>query len=428
MKDKKRRVVMTILRLIVAVVMIVAFAGSSLAAEIKFPTLSYEGEELTKIKEWEKTWVGKKVSLENVDQVKDLLVEPIYFIMKNPKDFGAPDIWFEVVPYRPYNISKGTIEAVNKYSPQAKLDNDRWLVDYGKIAGFPFPNTKENGDEMAWNFDANTKGDSHKETAYPAAVVDAKSKLERTAGHIRWELYWTGRCDLPPTPAVEKNPKDIRRTFFMRMTDPADFRDTTMFEVIYNTKGRDEDLWVYTAMFRRIRKVSTKQRTDMIDGNDMIYDDQDGWYTHMTHNTYKYIGRKEILTPRHQDYKKLTRIQGQVFSSGLQRERINTYMLEVKNEDPYYIYSRQIWYLDPENWQMDVKQMYDREGRLWKVWEPYYEEVPGYGGTKASAIIADVIVDLFRKHGGTSIRVNEFTGRPIPEEIFRVQNMQKFGY
>jgi len=427
MKGERRNSLITMLRLVMAVAVIVAFAGSSIAAEIKFPTPCYEGEELAKVREWEKTWVGKKVSLDNVDQVKDLLIEPVYMIMKNPKDFGAPEIWFEVVPYRPYNVSKGVIENTHKYAPGAKLDKERWLTNYGKMSGYPFPNT-ENGDEMAWNFDAFTKGDSHKETAYPAAVVDCKSKLERVAGHIRWELYWTGRCDLPPTPAVEKNPKDIRRTFFMRMTDPADFRDTTMFEVIYNPKDRDEDLWIYTAMFRRIRRVAVKQRTDMIDGTDMVYDDQDGWYTHMTHNTYKYIGRKEILTPRHQDVKKPNRITGQVFSSGLQRERINTYILEVKNEDPYYIYSKQFWYLDPENWQMESKVMYDKEGRLWKVFEMYYGEVPGYGDTKSSTILCDVIVDLFRKHGGVSNRTNEFTGKPIPEEIFRVQNMQKFGY
>jgi len=423
----KMRSVTAALKILLGVMMIVAFAQSSFSAEIKFPTLSYEGEELAKVKEWEKTWVGKKVSLENVDQVKDLLIEPVYMIMKNPNDFGAPDIWFEVVPYRPYEISKGVIEMTQKYAPEAKLDKNRWLINYGKMAGYPFPNT-ENADEMAWNFDAFTRGDSHKETAYPAAVVDCKTKLERVAGHIRWELYWTGRCDLPPRPAVEKNPKDIRRSFFMRMTDPPDFRDTSMLEIIYNTKDRAEDLWIYTAMFRRIRRVSVKQRTDMIDGNDMIYDDQDGWYTHVTHNNYKYVGRKEILTPRHQDVKKVNRIKGQVYFSGLQRERVNTYVLEVKHTDPYYIYSKQIWYLDPENWQMNVKSMYDKEGRLWKLLEFYYDEVRGHAGSKTSTFIADVIVDLTRKHGGVSIRINEFTGKLIPENIFSIQNMQKFAY
>ena len=103
-------------------------------------------------------------------------------------------------------------------------------------------------------------------------------------------------------------------------------------------------------------------------------------------------------------------------------------MLEVKHEDPSYVYSKQVWYLDPETWQMDVKTMYDREGRLWKVMDVFYDEVSGYGGAKVATIIADTTADIIRKHAGTSIRTNEFTGKPIPEGIFTVGNMQKFSY
>ena len=54
--------------------------SSSSAQGVKFPTPSYEGEELTKVREWEKTWVGKKVSTANIDQVKDLLPDGIYHL------------------------------------------------------------------------------------------------------------------------------------------------------------------------------------------------------------------------------------------------------------------------------------------------------------------------------------------------------------
>ncbi len=43
----------------------------SRAADVTFPTFSYNDQELAKVKEWEKTWVGKKVTSENVDQVKN---------------------------------------------------------------------------------------------------------------------------------------------------------------------------------------------------------------------------------------------------------------------------------------------------------------------------------------------------------------------
>ena len=54
-------------------------------------------------------------------------------------------------------------------------------------------------------------------------------------------------------------------------------------------------------MFRRIRRYTTKQRSDMIDGTDLIYDDNNGWYTHINLNQYKLIGQKDMLVSRHQE-------------------------------------------------------------------------------------------------------------------------------
>ena len=77
------------------------------AGEITYPTFSYNDQELAKVREWEKTWVGKKVTTETIDQVKDFLSEPVYKAMKDPKVVGVDSLWFEVVPYRPYTVTKG---------------------------------------------------------------------------------------------------------------------------------------------------------------------------------------------------------------------------------------------------------------------------------------------------------------------------------
>ena len=80
----------------------------------------------------------------------------------------------------------------------------------------------------------------------------------------------------------------------------------------------------------------------------MIYDDHDGWYTSPTRNTYKALGRADLLVSRHEDQKGLQRITGQGFWNGVQRERVNNWVVEVVSKDKDYIYSKQIWYLDPE--------------------------------------------------------------------------------
>lgn len=398
------------------------------SGEVIFPTPSYEGEELQKVRQWEKTWAGKKVTTENVDQVKEFLHEAVYKAMKEPTIFGAKSLWFEVVPYRPYQISKGKIEATKKYAPTSKIDENEMLAGYGEVAGTPFPQPKT-GLEMAWNFDGNTRGDSVHEILV-GEVIDCRSRKERKTEQHRWDMYWIGRCDVPPVPKIpdEKNRKGLARSFFQRHAQPADFVDTTMLEVKYIDFKRPEDLWVYTAMFRRIRRYATSQRTDTIDGTDMVYDDHDGWYTHIIHNTYSYKGRADLLYPRHHDNSKQQRITGQGFWSGIQRERINHWVVEVKNKDKDYIYSKQIWYLDPETWQMNFKVMYNRQGQLWKLFEQLYNEYPSYGGEKTAFFSGDHIVDFIRRHGSADRRIVKEIGIDIPLTLYRTKSLKERSY
>jgi len=401
---------------------------AAIAAEVSFPTPCYEGEELAQVRAWEKTWTGKKIDGENVDQIKDFVHEAVYRAVKEPDLFGAESIWFEIVPYRSFQVSKGMVEATKKYAPASRLDEKENLVGYGDTAGIPFPRPK-NGAELAWNFDSNSKGDSH-HLFHTGSVVDCRTKHEREAGHLRWELRWTGRYDVPPVPKFDDkdNPRGITLSFFQRHTAPADFVDTTMLELKYKDTHRETDLWVYTAMFRRIRRYATSQRTDTIDGTDMIYDDQDGWYTHPTHNTYKAMGRADLLFARHQDVKTLERIKGQGFWSGVQRERVNHWAVEVINKDKNYIYSKQIWYLDPEDWQMNFKVMYNRQGELWKMYEMFTNEYPSYGGEKTAIFNGEHVVDFIRRHGSPGAREMKGVGIDLPPDMFQVKSLKKRSY
>jgi len=398
------------------------------AGEVTFPTLSYEGEELAKVREWEKAWAGKKVATENADQVKDFLHEAVYNALKNPGVFGAESLWFTVVPYRPYAVSPGMIAATKKYAPASKLDNDGMLAGYGDVAGIPFPQPKT-GLEMAWNFDGNTKGDSHQEVGR-GDVVNCKQKTERNAGLLRWELYWAGRVDSEPLPRIpeEENERGIARSWFQRHTAPVDFVDTTILELKYLDHTKLEDVWVYTVMFRRIRRYTASQRTDSIDGTDMIYDDQDGWYTHVIHNTYDNKGRADLLVARHQDAKQLQRIKGQGFWNGVQRERVNHWVVEVQNKEKGYLYSKQIWYLDPETWQMNFKVMYNRKGELWKMYELFYDEYPNASGGKTSLFSAEHVVDFIRHHGSPTIREMKNVGAYIRPDYFQTKSLKDKSY
>ncbi len=437
MKAKKSRIFHVSRYAVPALVLILLGGVSSPAKEIKFPIPSYEGEELAKVREWEKTWVGKKVTTAEIDQVKDLLPEAVYTIMTNPKEFGAAgDLWFTVVPYREYQVSPGLIEATKQYAPTAQFDAKMALADYGKTAGIPFPQLDVSdpvlaGTQAAWNFDGYTHGDGTYLNQHPCSIVDCRTRLERAAGQIRWMMYWSGRTDVAPKPDLPKNDRRIHRTFFQRNTAPPDFADTTILEIKYQDTTRDCDLYVYTAMFRRIRRYSTSQRSDMVDGTDLIFDDNQGWYTHMNINKYKLIGQKDMLVCRHleEPYKTLSRVTGQGVWDGVPRERTKCWVVEAVNRDPNYIYSKRVWYLDPENWQMNEQEMYDRQGRLWKLLEQFYCEykmVEAEG--MATHVNGEQTIDLIRRHGSAAQYEIYKVGTTLDPKIFTVSNLQQLSY
>ena len=53
-----------------------------LAADINFPVACYQGDELAKLREWEKTYAGKKITAANVDEVKEFLPESSLMTLK----------------------------------------------------------------------------------------------------------------------------------------------------------------------------------------------------------------------------------------------------------------------------------------------------------------------------------------------------------
>ena len=308
-------------------------------------------------------------------------------------------------------------------------------MNYGEVAGIPFPQPDLSdpvlaGTQMAWNFDSFTHGDSSYICGKPYDIVDCRSGLERSSGQLRWEMYWAGRTDVPPKPELPKNKRGIHRTFFQRHSDPPEIADTGVLEVKYKDTTRECDLWIYTSMMRRIRRYTGKQRGDMIYGTGLIFDDHNGWYNHINLNTYKFIGQKDLLLWRRQDdsYQKLTRKTGQGFWNGVQRERVKCWVVEAVNKNPNYMYSKRIWCLDPENWQMNAQIMYDKQGRLWKLMEWGWEEFPGYGGELVSNYNCEHTVDLIARRGSLGQAKISKVGVEFPRRMFSVTALQQKTY
>ena len=163
------------------------------------------------------------------------------------------------------------------------------------------------------------------------------------------KLFFIHRTDVEPIPKIEKNPKGIHHGLFMHLYDPPESKNSRFFNVRYIDPTKGDDGYMFHTPFRRMQRMGAATRTDTIDGSDWIFDDADQWDGQVLRNTYKYIGKKELLCSRRDDVEKWKRIEGQVMSTGLRRERLNLYVVEVRNRDPSYLYEKRVWYVDPES-------------------------------------------------------------------------------
>jgi hypothetical protein len=402
------------------------FLPMSVSAEVVYPVPSYDNEALTEVREWEKTWAGKKIDKTNIDQVAEYIPESFVSVYKDPEKWGAPadNSYFMIKAYEQFVDTKGMIDATKKYSSLVKMNADGWIENYADLAGVPFPAPKT-GLELAWNFDFNTHGDSNHYENYGPVITPGES-IERSTQTERWELYYVHRVDVQPLPKYEKNKKGIHRGMFQHMYKPPESNNTRFFNLRYIDPEKEDDGYMYYAPFRRIRRISVGQRTDTIDGSDFIYDDEYGWDGHILRNTYKLIGRKDLLCCRRADIPRFERIPGQAVPNNVVRERINTYVVEVKSKDPNYIYSKRIWYLDPETYLVTWTEIYDDLGKFWKCFEVLNTEFPTKAGGTKMVPAGYLTVDFQRTHAANLLSIYKEIGlEKVDTSMFTISNLQK---
>jgi hypothetical protein len=396
------------------------------AEEVDFPVSAYMPQELEKVREWEKTWTGKKVDISNIDQVAEFLPRNYVEAFKDPEKWNAPEggNFFYIGAYEKVNPLPGEIEATKKYAPLVKTDDNGVILNYAEIAGVPFPQPKT-GLEVAYNMDCNSRGDTfHYRQKSPS--INPRTKTDRFSDQEYWRYWYIHRCSLDPKPAVPKNSKGYHHAYLMHMYQPPEMLNTRMMTMRHIEHGKEDKQYLYYAQFRRIRRLSTTERENNIDGADIIYDDGNMWDGHIGRNTYKLIGKKEFLVSRHQDMKKVTRQTGQGIADGLTRERCNLYEVEVKNINPDYIYSKRTWYIDPETNYIVWQEIWDKLGRYWKCYELVTADMPTELGQTKSIFVSYMNLDLQRNHAGMSvINVKGLATEKVKTNLYTLSNLQK---
>jgi hypothetical protein len=416
------------LSLLLTVALALAVVCNGWAGKADFPTPSYNKEELAKVREWEKTWGGKKVDGGNVDQVAHLLPARYAETITHPEKWGGQALWFTIVPYRQVPLTRGFADATAKNRGTIEVDEEMAPLGYEDISGFPFPEPKT-GREIAWNYDFNNRGDSLVYRQY-GVQVDTATGMDQTSVYKTRNFWFVSRTETSPKPKVAKrdNPRRVRHVIMWDFEHPQVMAGSRIIRNRHIDFNEDDENYTWMAEYRRVRRVVASQKYKTQWGMERSAEDEDGFNNHIIANTYTLVGRKDLLVTRHGDSTQWTRVPGQYLYSGIERERVNTYVVEVLSKDPGHIYSKRIWYVDPEDFFIKWTECYDRDGTLWRILENQYGVYANVNGEHVSFLVGIADIDEKKRAAALITSTPLSISGPMDPTSFTPQGMSKGAY
>src|SRR4029077_16965913 len=313
---------------------------------------------------------GDKITDQNIDKVKDLVSPGMEWVIKH----GWP---MSIVETKRIEWPKAYKEATEKYSGQVKLSPDGLNV-LNYVAGLPFPNIDPKDPQIAlkvmwnWGYTYLTTDDVDLRNfdADTGAVADhGPMTVERhfLLDHFR-RLFWTGRLYVDPKPE-KLNPNGYRaQQGLSPVLETFELKGVGALGNRYVSPDKQDDSWLYLPSLRRVRRLSTAQRSDALFGQDTDVDSYYGYAGQVGWMEWKYLGERDLLAAVHAKnfpvkwHEKVDWAFDEVW------EKRHVYALEGVSKLPQYAYGKRVLFIDKETWGIPYTDIYDRSGELWKIW------------------------------------------------------------
>ena len=314
--------------------------------------------------------IGERITDQNVDKVKDLISPGLEWCIKR----GFPLTISETKRIEWPRLYK---EATEKYAGQVKLAPDALsLQNY--VAGQPFPNVDPKDPQVAikimWNYEYKfSPGDDLDLRNFDAdtgAVADkGPMTVERhfLLDHLRTQ-FWNARLWVDPKPE-KPNPNGYRgQQGLYPILEPFDLKGVGALGYRYLDPGKQDDSWLYLPSLRRVRRLSTAQRSDALFGHDTDVDSYYGYAGQIAWMNWKYLGERDLLGAYHAVHNpvKWNEKVDWAFDDSWEKRRV--YVVEGYSKLPQYAYGKRVIFIDKESMLVPFSDIYDRSGELWKIW------------------------------------------------------------
>jgi len=393
---------------------------------------------------------GDTISFDQIEKLKDFLPPEFW---TNREFFFYEGMQLEIGPtLRKYGTADAYQAASDKFKGQAKIGQDGALENYASGQPFDAASLDCKGDPNAgvkiiWNFLRAWNGDGARST-WSYTYWDRGEQLP---------LYYEGTAKVVAlTNRVEPEylnenqgdvfPNEKRNSAFgIEVDAPFDARGILVLTYRYKTadgplkQAKNDDTWVYVPDLRRVRRISSAQRTDSVQGTDFTMDDLRSFAGIPPQYEWKCLGEATVIAPMNTKslaypYTDSYNFGPYGFSYASDRWEVrNAWIVrfDPRNED--HPYHHKDIYIDKETFEPLYSFAYDRKKELWKiiwhnhryssdwdgklnkdpksadgVWYPGWESVPD---PKDNRIISDIIVNV---QTGTGNRIEFWNSEGSP--------------
>ena len=183
-------------------------------------------------------------------------------------------------------------------------------------------------------------------------------------------LQFEGRLHHDPKPKFETNNDDtFRKSGLYPLIEPFDLKGVGGVSFRYRDLIRQDDTWLYLPFLRRVRRLSSAQRSDALFGQDIDVDSYGGYAGQIPWFEWKLLGEKPMLASLHGERlppEPCTKDGGMTFCE-VWEKRPSVYVIEGKPKVSNYAYSKRVIFVDKETNFIIYSDLYDQSGELWKV-------------------------------------------------------------
>jgi len=286
------------------------------------------------------------------------------------------------VPYHKVPLPKAYREATERYAGQVSIDDQHMLSNW--VAGQPFPDVDPNdplaAEKIMYNFERThyftETLDLHLVDADTGALyIDAKGRKHyNVERHFVPEwlrvFRFQGRLYHEPNPTYEPNhDKVFYKAGLYPLIEPFDLKGVGGISFRYLDQHDQDDTWLYLPMVRRVRRMSTNQRSDALFGQDIDVDSFGGYAGQIPWFEWRLLGQRPMLASLHGERLPPEPCEGDGGMTFCEKweMRPSVWVIEGKSKSPGYAYGKRIIFVDKETNIITVSDLYDRGGELWKV-------------------------------------------------------------